>query len=111
MPKPYRNRLIIYGIIFLSVSLLTFFGLDYRNKNTYQNAPLSPEQQIIVEQYRIKKLEHKIEDLRSGDYKKRMRALGGSDTQMSDDLIRKELIETEKELKQARKRLDRLIRK
>lgn len=111
MQKPNRNRLIIYGIIFLSVSLLTFFGLDYRNKNTYQNTPLSPEKQIMVEQYRIKKLESKINDLRSGDYKKRMRALGGDDPKISDDMIRKEIIETENELQLAKKRLDRLIRK
>jgi len=111
MRKINRNQIIIYAIIFTSIFLLTFFWLDYRDKgvNVYRDPPR--ETQIITERYRIKRLESRIRDLQSGDYKKRMQALGRGALEMSEDMIRKDIIEAERDLQQAKKRLSRLLRK
>jgi hypothetical protein len=113
MRKINRNQTIIYAIIFISIFLLTFFWLDHREKgvNVYRDAPVPRETQIITERYRIKRLESRIRDLRSGDYKKRIRALGRGDLEMSDDMIRKEITAAEKNLQQAKKHLAKLLRK
>jgi hypothetical protein len=113
MRKINRNQAISYIVIFISIFLLTFFWLDHRYKGTsvYRDAPMSREKQIITERYRIKRLENRIRDLRSGEYAKRMQTLGRGDLEISDDMIRQETIEAEKKLKQAKKRLAGLIRK
>lgn len=112
MWKTNRNQIIIYTIIFISIFLLTFFWIDYRNKgvNVYNDAPLSREKQIIVERYRIKRLESRIRDLQSGEYSKRIRGLGRHDLDMSDDMIHEEIIRAEKDLARAKKRLAGLLR-
>ena len=50
-------------------------------------------------------------DLESGEYENRARALSGDDLIISKDMIREEISKAEKELQQAKKRLDRLLRK
>ena len=107
-----RNRAIIYGVIFTAVSLLTFFWLDSRDhdESVYRDAPVSLETNIITTRYRIKTLESRIRDLRSGDYRQRLQGLGRGNPHISDEMIRREIIEAEQDLQQARKRLAELLR-
>lgn len=102
-----RNGMIIYAIIFATVTLLTFFWLDSRDNdvNGLRNAPLSRETKIITTRYRIKRFESRIRDLRSGDYKQRLQGLGRGDLLISDEMIQREIIEAEQALQQARKQL------
>jgi hypothetical protein len=111
MRKINRTQIITYAIIFISIFLLTFFWLDYRDRgvNRYREPPR--ETHIITERYRIKRLESRIRDLRSGDYKKRIQALGRGGMELSDAMIQKEITAAEKDLEQAKKRLAKLLRK
>jgi len=108
-----RYRVLIYAILFFAVSSVTFFWLDSRDKgvNAYRNIPMSRETQIITARYKIKRLEDRLQDLRSGDYKQRMQGLGRSGLYLSDEMIAEEISETEENLQQARKLLARLLRK
>jgi len=72
---------------------------------------MSRETQIITTRYKIKRLEDRLQDLRSGDYKQRMQGLGRSGLYLSDEMIAEEISETEENLQQARKLLARLLRK
>lgn len=108
-----RNRVIIYAIIFTVVSSVTFFWLDQRDRDAsvYRHAPMSLETQIITERYKIKRLEDRIRDLKSGDYKERLQGLGKGGLYLSEEMIAEEISEAEENLHQARKRLARLLRK
>ena len=108
-----RNRILISALLFIAASAITFFWLDSRDKgvNEYRHAPLSRETQIITERYKIKRLEDRIRDLKSGDYKERMQDLGRGGLYLSDEMIAAEISEAEENLQQVRKRLARLLRK
>ena len=113
MQRPDRNMVIIYALVFIVVSSVTFFWLDKRDHdmNVYRHDPMSRETQIITERYRIKRLEDRIRDLRSGAYKERLQGLSREGLPISDAMIQEEISAAEVELRQARKRLDRLLSK
>ena len=113
MQRQDRNRVIIYAIIFTVVSSVTFFWLDHRDHdvNVYRHAPISRETQIITERHKIKRLEGRIRDLRSGDYKQRLQGLGKGSLYISDEMIQEEISAAEEDLQQAQQRLARLLRK
>jgi len=112
MRREYRNRGIIYTIVFIVVSSVTFLWLDQRDRDAhvYRHAPLSRETQIITERYKIKRFEGRIRDLKSGDYKERLRGLGKGGLYLSDEMIAEEISAAEENLQQAQKRLARLLR-
>ena len=113
MQRPDRNMVIIYALVFIVVSSVTFFWLDKRDHdmNVYRHDPMSRETQIITEQYKIKRLEDRIKDMRSGAYKQRLQGLSREGLPVSDAMIQEEISTAEVELRQARKRLDHLLSK
>jgi hypothetical protein len=107
-----RYRIPAYAIVFIVVSSVTFFWLDSLDKgvNVYRHAPMSRETEVITERYKIKRLEDRIKDLKSGTFKQRMQGLGTGGPHLSAEMITREISTAEEELRQSRKRLARLLR-